>query len=123
MRRLLRTMAYPILILTGPIRRRAGRRIDHLVRMAVWDVLQPHLAEIGASLNRIESTSARVSGVEQSINIARCNADAAAADTNLVLDSVVRELARLQMQVDDLREAIEQRNGLSLVTDAERDVA
>lgn len=116
MRRLLRVLA-------GPIRRRAKQRLDQVVRAAVWDVLQPHLAEIGASLNRIESSSARIPEVVRSIDVARCHADALASDTNLVLDSVVRELTRLQMRVDDLSELIEQRHGLSLVPDTGRDVA
>ena len=123
MRRLLKAVASPLRRRLAARRVEADKRLDRLVRVAVWDVLQPHLAEMGASLNRIESMRGVLPNIEQSINIARCNADASAADTNLVLDGVVRELARLQRQVDELREAVEGGVGLALVSEERREVA
>jgi hypothetical protein len=58
----------------------------------------------------------RIDGMNWALHV---KVDALSSDVSLVLDSVVRELARLQMQVEALEEALREarsdRGGLALV--------
>ena len=87
--------------LSGPIRSpiagRLDRRHSRLLDAAIT-------AQVEAFQGRTAEALARL---EQSVNISRCTADALAGDANLLLDSVVRELGRLQMQVEVLQQAVD----------------
>jgi hypothetical protein len=131
MKRLLKAIARAIWRLTGPFRRPVVRRLDnHLSRLVDGSIegrVVPRLEAIAAALARIEGFEGGLRGVEHAINVARCTSDAHAADANLLMDSVVRELARLQMQVEVLQQAVQEGvgagDGLSIVGQAEAEVA
>jgi hypothetical protein len=72
---------------TAPIRRRVSPLLSGFIAKAVDD----QFAE-----------------VNQAIQVTRCATLSIAEDTNLVLDSVVRELARLQRQIEILRDVVEE---------------
>jgi hypothetical protein len=82
MKRLLKTMARPVWRMSAPARRPLVRKFDH------------HMMQLLNSLAPPASPPAL---------------PAAPADLDLVLSSVVRELGRLQMQVEALQQQIDER--------------
>ena len=130
MKRLLKAMAKGCWRLLAPLRRPVVRKVDgHLARLVDQSIegrVVPRLEAIAAALGRIEGPEG-LRGVEHAINVARCTADEHASEANLLMDSVVRELARLQMQVEVLQQVVQEGaaagDGLSIVGEAEAEVA
>lgn len=103
MKRLFKGVGKTIWRATGFVRRPLSRRMSRFIAEAV---------------------SGQAAEVAQAVHVSRCSADALAEETNLLLDSVVRELARLQRQVETLREAVDQgrassHGGLALAGEAD----
>ena len=90
MKSLIRKIVRSVWLLSGPLRRPLARRFSSLVKnaseAAIREAAQPQLAEllVGVSIARREVGTYR-------------------NETNLLLDSLVRELTRLQDEVASLR--------------------
>ena len=106
MKQLLKRIARKLWNLTGPVRRPIMRKVHQgltqVLQVAVTDPIQ-----------------ARLNGLETGLNLARHEVHAQGEETNLNLDSLVREVARLQWQVEALQIALAERDaegsGLSVV--------
>jgi hypothetical protein len=85
------------------------RMIKGLLR-ACWRATAPIRRRVSPLLSGFiaEAVGGQFAEVNQAIHVTRCATLAVAEDTNLVLDSVVRELARLQRQIEILREVVEE---------------
>lgn len=97
-------------------------RLARPVRRALMQRLNAHLAHVVAEglagpSARLDAVTAALGRIEESVNVGRHVAEHQSADANLLLDGLVREVARLQMQIEALREAIDeaQGHGLALV--------
>jgi hypothetical protein len=100
-------MTHPI---RRPVFRRLDARINHMIAVAIRAQL---LAPLDASTSTLERLAASVETANHSARLLAC-------DMDLMLASVVREIARLQNQVEILQDAIARqapqgRAGLSLV--------
>jgi hypothetical protein len=118
MKRLLKSVARSGWRLTGPIRRPIGRKVDaKLARVVATTVDAIVREQIQAQLHPW------LDAIEQNIWQGRGQANAHADETNLTLDSLVREIGRLQMQVEVLQQLLsdhsERPGGLSIVGDGE----
>ena len=71
----------------------------------VTDVLHGPLGYIAS---RFDATSAGLERIETSVNVGRHVVEHQHAEANLLLDGLVREVARLQMQIESLRESIDE---------------
>lgn len=123
MKRLLKRAVRPFWRMTAPIRRPILRKLDaRLHFMVATSIRSEVLPTIEASL----ASSARVlERLEASVASANHTAHAMSCDMDLMLGSVIREVARLQAQVDAIDEAFGRavspgRAGLS-VLDADDD--
>jgi len=101
MKRMLKPLARGLWRLSGPIRTPIAGRLD-----------RRHARLMDAAIaGRVEAfqavTADALARIEHSVNVSRCTHDALAADANLLLDSVVRELGRLQMQVEVLQQIVD----------------
>jgi hypothetical protein len=94
--RLLKTVCRPVWRATAPVRRPILARLDAQRRQSVAAVVTPSQDDLRAVCARIE----------ESLLHARARAEQQAGETNLLLDSLVREIARLQQRVDDLHEPL-----------------
>jgi hypothetical protein len=113
MKRRLKSILKALWRLGAPIHRPLVRRLDARQERLIAGALRGWLEPLPGGLARLEAA----------INHARCTSDAFAAEANLTLDSVVRELTRLQMRVEALEEMIERRDApdrLSIVDGDER---
>ncbi len=118
MKGLIKRALKPFWRMTGPIRRPLVRKIDaKLHHMVAASIRTEILPTVEASLK----SSARVlERLEASVASANHTAHTMACDMDLMLGSVIREVARLQAQVDAIDEAFGHavspgRSGLSLV--------
>ncbi len=106
MKRVLKRLGQAGWKLTGPLRRPVVRK----VHQGFTQVLQVAVTE---------PLHARINGIEAGLNLARHEVSVQGEETNLNLDSLVRELARLQLQVEALQTALAERestgNGLSVL--------
>ena len=118
MKRLIKRAFRPFWNLTGPIRRPIARKLDsrlnHMIAVAIRAQLLP---TIQASL---DSSARSLERLESSLGAANHSAHLMACDLDLMLGSVVREVARLQGQVDAIQDLVENavatgRSGLALV--------
>ncbi len=94
MKRILKRFARAGWRLTGPIRRPLGRKAEATLTRIVHDQVE------GAVRPRFDL-------LLHVMNTARQEAHANRVETNLVLDSLVREITRLQLRVESLQEALE----------------
>ncbi len=118
MKRLVQTVVRAAWRAMSPIRVPLTRRFhDELVRAGVAALAQ---AEAVAVHERV--LPPLYWGFEAQIAATHQSARALSADTSLVLNSVVRELARLQMQVEILQQIVQENGrahaGLSIVGEA-----
>jgi hypothetical protein len=101
MKRLIKKMLKAMWQKTAFLRRPIVRRLDHKLDAILQQVIEKNLA---TTLQRFETTN-----------------NCLIYEVNLVLNSVVRELARLQMEVETLQQMVEDlgshRSGLSIVSD------
>ncbi len=95
--------------LVRPFVRRFDAKLNEMIAAAVRAQLLPPIEASSRTLERLEA----------SLGAANHSANAMASDIDLMLGSVVREVARLQSQVDDVRDLLERvgpsRAGLTLV--------
>lgn len=119
MKRVLKAIARRCWRLTDPIRRPLIRRIHGTITRLVANVVEERA--IGPILPRLDLALASLERLEQGVNCARHEVNNVyGVDTNLALDGLVREVARLQRQLEALREDIEESRGLAIVgADAE----
>ncbi len=122
MKRVLKSAFLPVWRLTAAIRRPFARRFDarltHLVAFAVEQRVLPPIRQM------IESSNRSMERVENSILATRRSAETLAEDVDLALESLSREVIRLQGQVEMLQRTIEDtglrvRNGLVVVGDSD----
>ncbi len=109
MKAILKSLARSLWGLTGPVRRPLARKfeatLDRVLRLAVREEIQAQVHP-------------RFDGVEHGVNLARGEVSGQGIETNLSLDSLVREIGRLQMQVETLQRELAARDeagGLALV--------
>lgn len=111
MKRVVKSVAKGCWRLAGPIRRPLARKFDAAVSSCVAGVVQEQIR--AAVLPRFDAA-------DHGLALARHEAHVQGVDANLTLDSVVRELGRLQMQIEVLQQLLLDRQeagaeGLSLV--------
>jgi hypothetical protein len=117
MKRLIKRILKPIWRMTAPIRRPVMRKMDGKIHsMVACSIRAEVLPTIEASL----AASARVlERLEASVGVANHTAQTMACDMDLMLGSVIREVARLQAQVDAIDEfvarAVSPGHSLSLI--------
>jgi hypothetical protein len=120
MKRLLKSVARSGWRLTGPIRRPLGRKVDakltRVVSVVVDGIVREHIQG---------QIHPRLDALEQNVWAGRGEVNAHASDTNLTLDSLVREIGRLQVQVEVLQgslvERTEDSRRLALIAEEEGD--
>ena len=105
-------------VIRRPIARRLDSRLNHMIAVAIRSQLLPTIQE------SLDSSSRTLERVERSVGAASRSAEVMAADIDLMLESVVREVSRLQVQVESLQDLVEHavlpaRNGLLLVEGSE----
>ncbi len=111
MKRFLKSVAKGCWRLTGPIRRPLGRKFEAAVSRSLSIVVQDQIRT--AILPRFDAA-------DHGLALAKHEAHVQGVDTNLTLDSLVREIGRLQMQIEVLQQMLceqqgEDDDGLSLV--------
>jgi len=104
----LKAILKPLWRLSAPVRRPLLRKFDeHLAHALAQNLIGPSA--------RLEATHAAVAGalvrLEGSLQVGRHVVEHQNADANLLLDGLVREVARLQLQIEALREAIDEAQG------------
>jgi hypothetical protein len=110
-KRLIKRALRPFWRMTGPIRRPLSLRLNQkLHAMVAQAVRQEVLPPIQASL---EASAHAMARLEASIGVANHAAQTLATDIDLMLGSLIREIARLQMQMDGLADSVD---GLALPT-------
>src|SRR5262245_60533733 len=114
MKRVLKSIARAGWGLTGPIRRPLGRKLDAALTRVLTAVLREELRQ-----QLTQAIMPRFDGMEAGLNLSRHEVHVQGVDANLTLDSLVREVARLQMQIEVLQQiALEKQepaDGLSVV--------
>ena len=100
--------------LRRPVFRRLDARINHMIAVAIQAQLLPAIA------GPLEASTRTLGQLEASVGAANHSARMLACDMDLMLASVVREIARLQNQVEVLqaiiaRQTPQARAGLALV--------
>jgi hypothetical protein len=105
MKRFLKLLLRPFWRRTASLRRQISTKIDQRMTHLITITVQEHV--LGATLPRFEVIFDSLKRIEGSLNEARSLSESVAADTNLVLDSVVREVARMQMQIEAMHEALD----------------
>lgn len=102
MKRLFKSVAMAGWRMTGPVRRPLARKCDGAMRGIVSEVVDRVIStRLRAHLDG--EVFPRLDGIRHGIEVARHEAGALAVESNLTLDSVVRELGRLQMQIEALQ--------------------
>jgi hypothetical protein len=122
MKRYLKAILKRLWRLTGPARRPLARKLGLFLAEVVRAEVGPQLGAISTTVARVEAPEGPLRAIEHSVNLARCTSDAFAAEANLILDSLIREVARLQLQVEALQASLDDagaRDGLSIVGEAD----
>ena len=115
---LLRTIARPAWVVTRPLRRPIARVWHDSIRRAVAATLEERAATlaqidgVSQALARIEATYPHSLGriehalgvIAEDARVARAYAEHHGAEANVLMDGVIRELARLQLLVEELVE-------------------
>ena len=118
MKRLIKRAIRPFWKMTESIRRPLARQFDsrmnHMIAVAIQARMMPTIqAALDSSARSLERLESSLDGANQSAQVLAC-------DMDLMLGSVVREVARLQSQVDAMQDLVEHavsrgRSGLSLL--------
>ncbi len=114
MKRLIKRAVMPVWRLTAPLRRPLARRLDARLDFMISRSLETNmLPPLRHSIHVIER-------LEHSVNAATHTASALASDVDMMLGSVVREIARIQIRLDLLQEEVSRpsamtRSSLSLL--------
>lgn len=101
MKRWIKAIAKKLWGATGPVRRPVARRIDARLQHHLTLALRATLAE---SLGGVRH---ELAGARQELNVVQHRVDLLHQEMDLLLDSNIRELTRLQLQVETLRQAID----------------
>ncbi len=104
MKRLIKRLLKPIWRMTAPIRRPVVRKLDAKIHAMVANSIRVEIlptveASLGASARVLER-------LEASVLSANRTAQTMACDMDLMLSSVIREVARLQAQVDAIDDVV-----------------
>lgn len=94
----------PFWRLSGPVRRPLARKFDARIHRIVEQSIAVALVEPNA---RLGAACAALGRIEESVNVGRHVVEHQNSDANLLLDGMIREVARLQMQIEALRESVE----------------
>jgi hypothetical protein len=97
MKRFLKSVLKSLWAWTAPVRCPLMHKVDHHLARLVAETVGPYTTRLEGPIERIEA----------SVNVGRHVVEHQNADANLLLDGLVREIARLQMQIEALRESIE----------------
>jgi uncharacterized protein YhaN len=111
MKRRIRAILKPIWRMTQPLRQPLSARLTAHVTRGVQEPLRgvyEHLEVANAALQRMEHPQGTIRTIEREIQISRAHSGALASDANLLLDSLVRELARLQRQIEALQQSVDE---------------
>jgi hypothetical protein len=111
MKRGIRSVLKPIWRLTLPLRRPVSKRLTAHVTRGVQEPLRgvyEHLEVANAALQRLEHPQGPIRSIEREIQITRLHAETWASDANLLLDSLVRELSRLQRQIEVIQHTVDE---------------
>ncbi len=118
MKRLLKRAVRPFWRLSGSIRRPIARRIDeklnHMIAVAFEARVLPPIRE------SLDGSARTLDRLEHTLHAASRQSELLACDVDLLLGGLVREVARLQDQIDAVRDAFGPRthagrSGLALV--------
>jgi hypothetical protein len=119
---LAKSLARPFWRMAAPVRRRLARNFEDRVRRVVEEVIRanPQAVEVRIEppdLSRLEARlEAMLGDVSASVGMARTIAEHHGEEANLLMDGLVREVARLQLQLEGLAEMVEElRGGATLV--------
>lgn len=118
LKRLARAVARPLWRLSAPIRRPLARRFDERLTRIVENSIRTHWNHVHVSLDPpdLGSVETLVLEMTASLSMARQIAEHHAEESTLLMDGLVREVARLQLQLESLSELVEElRGGSSLM--------
>jgi hypothetical protein len=106
---LAKAAARPFWRLTGPVRRPLARKFDEHVARVVEAALQTHSRDVHVTvdppdLGRIETMMGELAAA---LGMARQISEHHAEEANLLMDGLVREVARLQLQLEGLAELVD----------------
>jgi hypothetical protein len=106
----LKSAARRIWRLTAPVRRPVVRKFDERLNRLVSAALQAHrpvlqLQVAPPDLSQIESA---IHDMAASLRMARQVSEHHASEANLLMDNLLREVVRLQMQVEALSEQVDE---------------
>lgn len=99
-KRTLKSLAKAAWKLTAPVRRPISRKFEITVFRIVSEVVGRHLQA---------ALPPRFDALEHGLSLARHETHAQGLETNLALDSLVREVGRLQMQIEVLQQQLDDR--------------
>jgi hypothetical protein len=121
-KRSLKKLARPLWLITGPIRRPIVRKFDRHMMGLLHLIPRPPAvpAELELALNSLVREPARPPAMPAELELVLnslvrelARPPAMPAELELVLNSLVRELARLQVQVEDLRQQIDDQQSIT----------
>ena len=103
--------------MTAPVRRPIVRRIDAKLERLVTGAI--HARVMPPVVDGLNHTHHALWRIEHGMNLAKAAAERNATEIDLVLNSLIHEIARLQHEVEALQDQVEAvtyiRNGLTLV--------
>jgi hypothetical protein len=117
MKVLLKAIFRPLWRLAQPLRQRVMARFDQLLTQRLVEAMCEFVQ--GPILPRLDLSREMLQRIESSVAAGRAVSENVATDTNLLLDSLVREIGRLQMQIEALHDDLDELRGdqgLALVT-------
>lgn len=110
---LARKAVRPFWRLTGPIRRPLGRRFDERLSRLIELSIRSHWNHVHVSLDPpdLGCLEGLMREMSASLGMARQITEHHAEEANLLMDGLVREVARLQLQMESLAELVEELRG------------
>ncbi len=111
----------PFWRMTAPVRRMVLLKFDAHLTRSIANVVHGPFEHVATRINACATALERI---ETSVNVGRHTVEHQHAEANLLLDGLVREIARLQMQIELLRDAVDESGSQgSLVVVGEGDEA
>ena len=104
MKRLVKRAVMPIWRLTAPLRRPLMRRLDSRLNRMISASIEANL--MPTIQHSLASTTHAIERLERSLDSSSHSAQAMAGDVDLMLGSVVREIARIQIRLDALQDVL-----------------
>lgn len=116
MKRLIKSLLRKLWQTTSFVRRPLARKLDSWIERVLDRALTRQLEGQLASLNRVESALARTDGFDrmtqdlgqlsQQVEVSREMSEHALGETSLLLDCLLREVSRLQLQMEEIQEQL-----------------